>query len=67
VCLTFLDMSIPINGSISISFSNEESASPTYRGEIERVCMSAFTRGRRERNKLTRSSWRQELGWTSES
>jgi hypothetical protein len=41
----FLDISIPINGSISISFSNEESASPTCRGEIERVCRSALIIG----------------------
>jgi hypothetical protein len=41
----FLDISIPINGSVSISFSNEESASPTCRGEIERVCRSALIIG----------------------
>ena len=43
--LVFLDISIPIGGSISISFSNEESASPTCRGEIERVCRSALIIG----------------------
>lgn len=43
--LLFLDMSIPIDGSTSSSFSNEESASPTYRGEIERVYRSALITG----------------------
>lgn len=51
VTLVFLDISIPINGSISISnsFPSVESVSPTYRGEIERVCLSAqfFDRGLR--------------------
>jgi hypothetical protein len=61
VCLIFLDMSIPVDGSISISFSNEESASPTYRGEIGRVSMSAqlMTEHCAE---LTKSSWRRGLG-----
>jgi len=47
ITLVFLDISIPINGSISISSSSVESVSPTYRGEIERVCLSAqfFDRG----------------------
>lgn len=45
MCLTFLDMSIPKDGSVSISFSNEESASPTCRGEIGRVCISALIIG----------------------
>jgi len=64
--LMFLDISIPINGSISISFSSVESVSPTYRGEIGRVCVSALLTIEHY-GELTRSSWKQELGWTSES
>lgn len=51
VTLVFLDISIPTNGSMSISnlLSSVESVSPTYRGEIERVWISAqfFDRGLR--------------------
>ena len=66
ITLVFLDISIPINGSISISFSSVESVSPTYRGEIGRVCVSALLTIEHY-GELTRSSWKQELGWTSES